>query len=202
MTKTIPYLVLAAAFLMLYESANAQSISLRAGTLIQCTLYEPRFSSRTAQIGDPMLCYLRPLREFGQSVFPRGSYLVGRFADYQDPGHFVGKGWMKLEFDRLIISPTDEVPIAAKVVSVRRYRLDPEGKIIGRGHPKRDAFFWTIPILWPIKLMTLLARGPRPTISGEVPITLRLMDDVCIPLCVPQAGQTLGPQAEATKRVP
>ena len=88
---------------------------------------------------------------------------------------------MKLEFDRLIISPTTEVPIATKVVSVRRYRMDAEGKVIGRGHPKRDAFFWTIPILWPVKLMTLPSRGPRPTISGEVPITLRLMDDVSIP---------------------
>ncbi len=88
---------------------------------------------------------------------------------------------MKLEFDRLILSPTTEVPIATKVVAVRRYRMDAEAKVIGRGHPKRDTFFWTIPILWPVKLMTLPARGPRPTISGEVPIALRLMDDVRIP---------------------
>jgi len=91
---------------------------------------------------------------------------------------------MKLEFDRLILSPTTEVPIATKVVAVRRYRMDSEGKVIGRGHPKRDTFFWTIPILWPAKLMTLPARGPRPTISGEVPITLRLMDDIEIPCTV------------------
>jgi len=179
------------------QSAKAQQIPVRAGTLIQCTLYEPSFSSRTAQIGDPVICYLRPHREFGASVFPRGSYLVGRFADYQDPGHFVGKGWMKLEFDRLIISPTTEVPIATKVVSVRRYRMDPEGKVIGRGHPRRDSFGWLLPPLWPVKLMTLPARGPRPTISGEVPITLRLMDDVEIPCAVIQPvnpGQNIGKQ--------
>jgi len=103
---------------------------------------------------------------------------------------------MKLEFDRLILSPSTEVHVATKVVSVRRYRMDAEGKILGRGHPKRDVFFWTIPILWPVKLMTLPARGPRPTISGEVPITLRLMDDVCIPLCAPQPRQGLRPQAD------
>jgi len=85
------------------------------------------------QIGDPVICYLRPHREFGTSVFPRGSYFVGRFAHYQDPANFVGKGWMRLEFDRLILSPTTEVPIATRVVAVRRYRMDPEGKIIERG---------------------------------------------------------------------
>jgi len=192
---TLRYLFLAAAFLASQFNADAQQIPLHAGTLIECTLYEPNFSSKTAQIGDPVICYLRPHREFGTSVFPRGSYLVGRFADYQDPGHFVGKGWMKLEFDRLILSPTTEVPIATKVVAVRRYRMDPEGKVIGRGHPKRDTFFWTIPIFWPTKLLTLPARGPRPTISGEVPITLRLMDDVEIPCAVIQPinpGQNIG----------
>ena len=40
---------------------------------------------------------------------------------------------MRLEFDRLILSPTTEVPIATRVVAVRRYRMDPEGKIIERG---------------------------------------------------------------------
>ncbi len=29
--------------------------------------------------------------------------------------------------------------------------------------------------------MTLPARGPYPTLKGEIPITLRLMDDVEIP---------------------
>ena len=176
-------------------NADAQQVPLRAGTLIECALYEPNFSSKTAQVGDPVICYLRAHREFGTSVFPRGSYLVGRFADYQDPGHFVGKGWMKLEFDRLILSPTTEVPIATKVVAVHRYRMDPEGKVIGRGHPKRDTFYWTIPILWPVKLMSLPARGPYPTFKGEVPITLRLMDDIEIPCAVIQPvnpGQNIG----------
>jgi len=65
------------------------------------------------QIGDPVICYIRPHREFGTSVFPRGATLVGRFAHYQDPA-LVGKGWMRLEFDRLILSPTTEVPICNK----------------------------------------------------------------------------------------
>jgi hypothetical protein len=159
---------------------HAQTLTLRAGRLIQCTLEEPSLSSKTASPGDPILCYLRSAREFGRAAFPRGSYLAGRFSDSKDPGRFAGKGWMKLEFDRLILPDTD-IPIVAKVISVRRFRVDEEAKIIGQGHPKRDAVAWFVPILWPIDLVRLPARGPRPTLSGEVPIILRLMDDVDIP---------------------
>lgn len=87
---------------------------------------------------------------------------------------------MKLEFDRLILPGTD-IPIATKVVAVRRFRVDEEGKILGQGHPKRDAIAWMFPFLWPMDLVRLPARGPRPTLSGEVPVVLRLMDDVDIP---------------------
>jgi len=173
-----------AAITMLFawsSDLTARSITLRAGTLIRCTLEEPNFSSRTAQIGEPVICYLYPHREFGQSVFPRGSYLTGRFVDYENPGRFAGKGWMKLEFDRLILGPNTEIPIAAKVVGLRKYRTDAEGRVLGKGHPKRDTFGWMLPPLWPIKLMTLPARGPHPTLKGEVPLTLRLMDDVDVP---------------------
>lgn len=162
------------------QIVNAQELHLRAGTLIQCTIEEPSFSSRTAEISEPLICYAHPLREFGRQAFPRGSYLTGHLADFRDPGRLVGRGWLKLEFDRLIL-PDTEIPIATKVVAVRRYRVDAEGKILGRGHPKRDALGWTLPILWPVKLATLPTRGPRPTLKGEVPITLRLLDDVAIP---------------------
>jgi hypothetical protein len=106
--------------------------------------------------------------------------LAGRFADAKDPGRIAGKGWLKLEFDRLIFPDTD-IPISAKIIAIRRYRVDEEGKILGQGHPKRDAFAWMLPILWPIDIVRLPARGPRPTLSGEVPVVLRLMDDVDIP---------------------
>jgi hypothetical protein len=60
--------------------------SLPAGTLLQCTLDEPNFSSRSAQIGDPILCHVGALVAFGHSVFPRGAYLAGHFQEYRDPG--------------------------------------------------------------------------------------------------------------------
>jgi hypothetical protein len=38
---------------------------------------EPNFSSATAAVGDPVLCHLHSVTEFGQQTFPRGAYLVG-----------------------------------------------------------------------------------------------------------------------------
>ena len=141
-------------------------------------LDEPNFSSHTAQIGDPVLCHLGPMAVFGHSVFPRGAYLAGHFRDYRDPGHFFGKGWIELAFDRLILPGAVTLPLSAKVISLPRLRADREGKIQGRGHPKRDAVGWAIPVLWPVKILTLPAPGPRPTLKGEVRMTLRLLEDV------------------------
>jgi len=161
-------------------SAKAQDILVPAGTLLRCTLDEPNFSSATADIGDPVICHLNGLREFGQSVFPRGSYLGGHLEADKEPGHFVGKGYLKLEFDRIGFSTTD-VPVPSKVIAAKGYKVDRHGDIVGRGHPKRDAVEWLIPPLWPWKIITLPARGPRPTLKGEEQVTVRLMDDIQIP---------------------
>jgi hypothetical protein len=180
MSKSFPYSLLAIACMPSALAFSAQDVHLRAGTLLQCTVVEPNFSSQSAKIGEPLICHARPFREFGREAVPRGSYLTGQFAGFHDPGRLVGKGWMKLEFDRLIL-PNGDVPIATKVLSVGSFSVDGEGRIRGRGHPRRDALGWTIPLLWPVKLITLPQRGPRPTLKGEQPVMLRLLEDVVIP---------------------
>ncbi|MGA8343596.1 MAG: hypothetical protein WB781_16810 [Candidatus Sulfotelmatobacter sp.] len=169
-------------------SASARDVVLPAGTLLQCTLNEPNFSSATVDVGDPVLCHLRGVTEFGQQAFPRGSYLVGHLESAQDPGHFWGKGYLKLQFDRIGL-PTGDLPLEAKVISTRGYKVDKQGKIDGKGHPKRDVVEWMLPPLWPWKVIMLPARGPRPTLKGETVLSLRLMDDVQIP----QLAKTFGP---------
>lgn len=160
--------------------AQEREVPLVAGTLLQCTLNEPDLSSRTAKPGEPLVCYARPLNEFGCAAFPRGTELAGRFVDSKEPGRFFGKGWIQLEFDRLIFFD-GEAPIAAKVISVHGFKVDSDGKIMGRGHAKRDAVGWAIPFLWPIKVATLPLRGPRPSLKGERVISLRLLEDVQVP---------------------
>lgn len=176
--------------LLVFSSQNvsARSVVLPAGTLLQCTLNEPNLSSKTVDVGDPVLCHLRGITEFGQQVFPRGSYLVGHLEDAKDPGHFWGKGYLKLQFDRIGL-PTGDMPLEAKVISTRGYKVDKQGKIDGKGHPRRDVIEWMLPPLWPWKVIMLPARGPRPTLKGETVLSLRLMDDVE----VPQVAQTYGP---------
>ena len=155
-----------------------------AGTILQCTVDEPNFSSKTAMVGDPVLCHLGFLGAFGHSIFPRGALLGGHLEDYKNPGRFFGKGWIELEFDRLILPGAQILPLSAKVISAPHMKVDPQGDIHGKGHPKRDAALWAIPPLWPIKVMTLPARGPYPALKGESRLALRLMEDVEVPFPV------------------
>jgi hypothetical protein len=160
--------------------ASAREMVLPAGTLLKCTMNEPNFSSATVAVGDPVLCHLHSVTEFGQQAFPRGSYLVGHLEAAQNPGHFWGKGYMKVQFDRIGM-PQGDMPLDAKVISTRGYKVDKEGDIRGKGHAKRDVVEWMLPPLWPWKILMLPARGPRPTLKGEAVLSLRLMDDVQIP---------------------
>ena len=155
---------------------------LPAGMLLTCTMDEPNFSSKTAEVGDPVLCHVSSTAAFGHQVFPRGAYLSGHLQDDKDPGHLYGKGWLMVSFDRLVLPGEAVLPLTAKVVGVPHYKVEKDGRIDGKGHVKRDIVEWSIPVLWPIKVLTLPGRGPYPTLKGEERITLRLMEDTIIPL--------------------
>jgi len=180
MKRLIVLLVSTVTLLVLATGVHAQDLLVPAGTLLQCTMSEPNFSSTTASVGDPVLCHLKSFQEFGRNVFPRGSMLAGHLEEEKDPGHFVGKGYLKITFDRVIV-PSGDVPLPAKVIAAKGYKVDKQGDIKGKGHAKRDVVEWMIPPLWPWKVLMLPARGPRPTLKGEEPMQLRLMDDIVVP---------------------
>lgn len=167
-------------FFLFHSSARAQDILVPAGTLLQCTLDEPNLSSATAAVGDPVICHMKSIQEFGHVVFPRGTYLGGHVEAEKEPGHFVGKGYLKLQFDRIGL-PTSDLPVPSKVIAAQGFKVDKVGDIKGHGHATRDVVEWMFPPLWPWKVITLPARGPRPALKGEEQITLRLMDDVMVP---------------------
>ena len=214
MLRTFVFAILLVSLVPIVAAQAPGQEFLPAGTILHCTLDEPNFSSRTAEVGDPILCHTGALPAVGHTVFSRsadladyfqeyrdrghffgkgwmelafglvpshGADLAGYFQEYRDPGHFFGKGWMELTFDRLVLPGGVTVPVSARVIAVRHLRVDREGKIHGGGHPKRDAVEWAIPVLWPEKVVTLPARGPRPTLKGEVRVTLRLLEDVEVP---------------------
>jgi hypothetical protein len=185
MKRLIAILVSAVALLVLVPAIHAQDQLVPAGTLLQCTLDEPNFSSATAAVGDPVLCHLRSMQQFGRPLFPRGSMLGGHLEADKEPGHFFGKGYLKLSFDRIIL-PNGDLPVPAKVIQARGFKVDKQGDIDGKGHPKRDVVEWMIPPLWPWKVVSLPFRGPRPTLKGEEPMQLRLMDDIVIPRTLAQ----------------
>ena len=171
---------LALLILALPFAAKADQL-VSAGSLLQCTISEGNISSQTTQIGDPVMCQLGHSEAYGRNSFPYGSYVIGHFAAYKDPGHFVGKGWMELDFDRLVVQPDTVVPINARVVAVPKHPVDKDGKILGTGHATRDTVEWLIPVLWPIDLINLPRRGPRPVLKAETRLTLKVMDDFGIP---------------------
>ncbi len=183
----------------LFADAGQQLIP--AGSLVSCTTGDARISSKTTAIGDPVLCKVEHRR--GDFMLPYGSYLGGEFSEYKDPGHFVGKGYMQLDFDRLYVGGS-VVPVDAKVVGVPGYRIDAQGRILGKGHAVRDTITWMIPILWPIDLINLPRRGPRPTLKAETALTLRLMEDVQVPTMqepqrdpyglIPRGGESYAPE--------
>ena len=185
MKRLIVSLVGAMALLVSATGIRAQDQLVPAGTLLQCTLDEPNFSSATDGVGDPVLYNLRTTQQFGRPLFPRGSMLGGHLEAEKDPGHFVGKGYLKITFDRVIL-PSGDLPVPAKVIMARGYKVDKQGDIDGKGHATRDVVEWMLPPLWPWKVISLPFRGPRPTLKGEEPLELRLMDDIVLPRTLTQ----------------
>src|SRR5258708_7871814 len=134
MKRLIVSLVSAVTLLVLATGVHAQDLLVPAGTLLQCTMEEPNFSSATASVGDPVLCHLKSFQEFGHTVFPRGSMLAGHLEADKDPGHFVGKAYLKLTFDRVIV-PTGHIPLPPKVIQPNGYKLDQQVDITAQRHP-------------------------------------------------------------------
>jgi hypothetical protein len=198
MRRLISILVSIVALLVLVPAIHAQDQLVPAGTLLQCTLDEPNFSSATAAIGDPVLCHLRSMQQFGRPLFPRGSMLGGHLEADKEPGHFVGKGNLRITFDRVIL-PSGDLPVPAKVILARGYKVDKQGAIDGKGHATRDVVEWMIPPLWPWKVVSLPFRGPRPALKGEEPLELRLMDDIVIPRSLAQGHPDRPPYASSIR---
>ena len=196
------FLVLTFCLLFLFVVASQGTEIIPAGTILKCTMDEPNLSSRTVTVGDPVLCHLGPLGSFGHSVFPRGALLGGHFQDYKNPGHFFGKGWMAVEFDRLILPGAQVLPLSAKVISAPHLKVDAQGDMHSKGHPKRDAVLWAIPVLWPIKVLSLPARGPFPALRGESRLGLRLMEDVEVPFPVAKSAVPTPPWVGSNYRSP
>src|ERR1700758_5025394 len=95
------------------------------------------------------------------------------------------------------------MPLAAKIIAAPHLKTDKEGKLHGGGHPTRDAVEWMIPVMWPIKILTLPARGPYPALKGESRLTMRLMEDVIVPLPAPtRAAVPSPPWAMPTSYIP
>ena len=82
----------------------------------------------------------------------------------------------------MVIEPRTVIPVSARVVDAG-LRRGSAGKNPGQG-PLHGAtsWEWCIPILWPIDLLNLLRRGPRPILKTETRLTVKVMDDMEVPI--------------------
>lgn len=173
---------LASLFVLCASLASGAEQMIPSGSVVQCIVSEPNLSSKTMKIGDPVLCRVSHVELYGRSVFPYESYMVGHFEEFKDPGHFVGKGWMELKFDRLVVGNDTVIPISTRVIATSgKNAVDANGRILGTGHAVRDTVEWLIPVLWPIDVINLPRRGPRPVLKAETRLTVKIMDDFGIP---------------------
>jgi hypothetical protein len=171
-----PLLLLASAAI----PAGAEQM-IPAGSVFQCMVADS-ISSKTTRVGDPVLCQVSHAELYGRSTFPFGSYLEGHFEAYKDPGHFVGKGWMELKFDRMVVGNDTVIPIETRVIATSgKNAVTGDGRIMGTGHAVRDTVEWMIPVLWPIDLINLPRRGPTPVLKPETRLTVKVLDDFGIP---------------------
>jgi hypothetical protein len=176
----VPVSVLPVSVLPISRSANAEQL-IPAGSVMQCMVSD-KISSKVTHIGDPVLCQVSRTEVYGRFTFPYGSYMVGHFEDYKDPGHFVGKGWIELKFDHLVVGNDTVIPISTRVIAESgKNPVDGEGRIVGTGHATRDTIEWLIPVLWPIDLINLPRRGPYPVLKPETRLTVKVLDDIGIP---------------------
>ncbi len=143
---------------------------------------EPHLSLQTTAVGGPVVCYLSTIINFGKPLFPRGSYLTGALMDGEATGRLYSKGSMTIGFNRLVLPDAVTLPISVKLIAAPKCKVGPDGRILGRGHAKRDAATWMFPPLWAVDLANLPRRGPYPALKGrEERVLLRVMEDVLIP---------------------
>ncbi len=96
-------------------------------------------------------------------------------------GYFSVKGSITVGFNRLVLLDALTLAISVKPIAAPKCKVGPDGRILGKGHAKRDAVTGMFPPLWAVDLANLPRRGPYPDLTGrEECVLLRVMEDVLI----------------------
>ena len=59
--------------------------------------------------------------------------------DEAGPGRLFGRGSLTIGFDSLVLPDAVTLPMAVKVIAAPKCKVSPDGRIMGKGHAKRDA---------------------------------------------------------------
>ncbi len=146
------------------------------GTAINCVINK-KTSSTTEKTREPIGCNVVGAHSF----LPAGSTIIGHLTDYKDPGgNFYGGGYMELTFNRIAFRRSRALPLTANVVDVKGYAIDKRDKIHNKVHLIGDVVEGSIPILWPVDVITAQC-GPCRTLKAGTRLKLVLVDDLVVP---------------------
>src|SRR5262249_19023120 len=160
-------------------SDTSCSMNIPAGTIIRVYPDEHIVAGTTS--GPLLFTVAADVRFFLNKppIIPRGSKVLGKMENSNKAGRLWGRAKARPVFTSLLTPDFCEYAIDARLIGAKKLQVR-EDVIIGRGHPRRDAF----PLLFPpttlYKLIRLPARGPRLTIGEEEQLDIKLMQPVYV----------------------
>lgn len=163
------------------QTSVTRPLELPAGLLLSLRVNE-HVNSRLLQPNEPILFEVanaaRPFRS--GPALPSGSLITARVVEAKPAGRIVGRATLDIAFDEILLPSGERYPLSAKIIEARGLGTDSSGRLIGRGHAKADAFFYTFPLTSPFRVMMIPARGPDIRFKGEQSVTIKLMEPVMI----------------------
>ncbi len=160
--------------LALHQSDCSAIAPLPPGTLIELTTSEPLVAGVTAEGETVLLDVAEDVRLFPRQrpLIPASSKVLARVRVSRPAGRMVGRARLHLEFLEILTPDWCRIPIRAKLVAVNGRRV--EQVILGRGHPKRDAFLLLFPLTTVYQILRLPARGPQLRLPPETTFTIKI----------------------------
>jgi len=126
-------------------------------------------------------------------LIPRGSKVLASIVESKQAGRLYGKAKLQLGLSSIVTSDLCEYPIAGKIIEAGRHNVD-DDVVFGRGHARRDVIALLFPPTTIYQLLRMPARGPKLTLDGETPLTVKLMESVSVVLTSSASiGQTENP---------
>src|SRR5215470_14220445 len=160
-------------------SDTSCSMNIPAGTIIRVYPDEHIVAGTTS--GPLLFTVVADVRLFLNKppIIPRGSKVLGTMENSKRAGRLWGRAKARPVFTSILTPDFCEFAIDARLIGAKKYQVSDE-VVVGRGHPRRDAFALLFPPTTLYQLIRLPARGPKLTIGEEEQLDIKLLHPVYV----------------------